>query len=114
MRALFTALSLFTIFTGALFAQASGRITGSVADVTGAGVAGATVQLHLSGTASVASAPTTSGDGLFSFASVAAGSYDVSVENPGFAKYTARGVVVNAARESVLPPIKLEIRAVEQ
>jgi hypothetical protein len=114
MRTGFAVLSLFTIFTGALFAQASGRITGSVGDATGAGIAGATVQLHLAGTSAVAASTTTSSDGLFSFAAVSAGSYDVTVENPGFAKYSARGVVVNAARETVMPAIKLEIRAVEQ
>ena len=39
---------------------------------------------------------------------------DLSVENAGFAKYTARGVTVNAARETSLAAVRLEVKSVEQ
>ena len=107
-------LPLLFVFTGALFAQASGKLTGNITDKTGAAVAGAIVQLQIPNTPTVAASTTSSSEGLFSFAGVAAGSYDLSVENPGFAKFTSHGVTVNAARETVIPAIKLEVRSVEQ
>jgi hypothetical protein len=57
---------------------------------------------------------TTSTEGIFSFAAVQAGSYDLSVENAGFAKYSFRGVTVNPGQETAVPPIKLEVKSVEQ
>src|SRR6059058_3565680 len=107
-------ICIFVAFSATLFGQASGRITGSVMDASGAPVAGATVHLNMAGAASVLANTTTSSDGLFSFAAVQAGSYDLSVENAGFAKFTARGVTVNAARETSLAAVRLEVKSVEQ
>jgi Carboxypeptidase regulatory-like domain/TonB dependent receptor len=99
---------------GALFAQSTGRITGNVTDASGAPVAGASVNLSLAGAASVMATTNTTAEGLFSFAAVQAGSYDLSVESKGFSKFTSRGVVVNAARETAFPTVRLEVKAVEQ
>src|SRR5262249_48359505 len=69
---------------------------------------------YMTGVTRVMATTTTTGEGLFSFAAVQAGSYDLSVENPGFSRFVTRGLVVNAARETTFPTIKLEIRSVEQ
>src|SRR5262245_35977926 len=97
-----------------LFGQSTGRITGSVTDASGSPVAGATVNLSMTGAGRALASTTTTAEGLFSFAAVQAGSYDLSVENPGFAKFTSRGLGVNPARETVIPAIRLEIKSVEQ
>jgi len=107
-------LCSYWFFSVALYAQSTGRITGSVSDTSGAPVAGATVNLYMTGVTSVMATTTTTGEGLFSFAAVQAGSYDLSVENPGFSRFVTRGLVVNAARETTFPTIKLEIKSVEQ
>jgi hypothetical protein len=101
-------------FFPALYAQSTGRITGSVSDTSGAAIAGATVNLYMTGATAVIATTNTTADGLFSFAAVQAGSYDLSIENPGFAKSITRGLVVNAARETTFPTVKLEVKAVEQ
>ena len=49
------------------------------------------------------------GDGLFAFTGVGAGTYDVVVSAPGFRKHTDRGVVLTAGVETALPAIKLEV-----
>lgn len=113
-RAALAAPLLLCACVAGLFAQASGRISGSVTDATGSAVPGASVSLQLPGSPAVVANTTTTSEGLFSFAAVAAATYDLSVENAGFAKFTLRSVIVNAARETVVPAVRLEIRSVEQ
>jgi hypothetical protein len=108
------ALATVSVFSAAIWAQSTGRISGSIYDGSGAPVPGATVHLQRAGSAAAIQTTTASSDGLFSFAAVQAGSYDISVESSGFAKYDYRGLIVNASRETVVPTVKLELKSVEQ
>src|SRR5262249_49916628 len=108
------ALLSLVLVSADLSAQSTGRITGSVTDSSAAPVAGASVNLYMAGASGVIATTNTTAEGLFSFAAVQAGSYDIGVENPGFSKFTSRGVVVHAAQETSLPAFRLEVKAVEQ
>jgi len=95
-------------------AQIDGRVSGSVMDASGAPVPGATVNLYLAGGARPLLAQKTSVDGLFHFMGVRAADYDLTVEAAGFAKSIIRGITVNAARETSVAQIKLELPTVQQ
>ena len=98
-----------------LFSQSStGRVTGSVADATEAAVPGATVKLLMVGSTAPMQTTTTSADGVFAFSTVQPGSYSVSVESSGFAKYLYSPVIVNPAIETALPAIRLDLQSVQQ
>jgi len=98
----------------AAVAQVSGRLTGSVVDVSGAGVAGASVSLKLAGGAKTVLAASASQTGLFELAGVRPEYYDVEVSAPGFEIRTLRGVKIDPAQQTVLPPVRLELSAVRQ
>ena len=90
-----------------LTAQVAGRMSGSVADQTGAAVPEARVSLLLpAGTAPVLVATTTT-EGLFNLTGVRPDLYDLLIEASGFQKYTIQGVKVDPARETALPVITL-------
>jgi hypothetical protein len=110
----FLATTFYLATTAAVYAQSTGRITGSVTDASGAAVPGATVSLHMSGGSAAIQTATTTSDGLFSFAAIQPGAYDLSVGSSGFASFSYRAAVVNAARETVIPTIKLELKSVQQ
>src|SRR5579864_5730893 len=78
-------------------AQESGRITGIVVDQSGSGVPGAKVDLYLEGTGAPALSTLTTTAGAYTFASVRAATYSVTVEAAGFSKSTVSGVIVNSA-----------------
>ncbi len=108
------ALCALLLLSVCLSAQVSGRITGSVADASGAMVPGATVNLYFAGGKSVALTSTTTGEGLFSISGVRPDFYDLTVESTGFFTYTLRGLKVDPSRETALPEIKLELSSVSQ
>lgn len=95
-------------------AQFDGRVSGSVADPTGAAVPGATVSLFLPGGNKPLLSTKTSSDGLFHFIGVRPGDYDLRVEASGFIKVELRGLTVDAARESTAPAIKLALATATQ
>jgi hypothetical protein len=95
-------------------AQFSGRVTGSVADASGAVVPGADVELYLAGGRRPLLTATTSTDGSYNFIGVRPAYYDLTVEAKGFVKTTLRGISVDAARETSVPQIKLELPTVTQ
>jgi hypothetical protein len=97
------------VFTGCLSAQVTSRLTGSVLDPAGAAVPSAVVDVFLPGGAKPLLSSVATGDGIFAFTGVNAGTYDVVVSAPGFRKHTERGVVLTAGVETALPAIKLEI-----
>src|SRR5262245_51713625 len=70
-----------------LFAQATGRLTGTVADPSGAKIADATVSIYLAGGKTAILTAKTSSEGLFDFPALRAELYDVGVEAPGFTRY---------------------------
>ena len=97
-----------------LQAQNNGTLTGSVLDQTGAAVPNAPVELLLPGGASAILRTTTGADGSFSISTVKPGTYQLSVDVPGFAKSTLTGVVVDPGKESTLPPLQLHLATSSQ
>lgn len=88
--------------------QSSGRVAGAVVDATGASVPDAEVALYLSGGQRPLLTTKTAIDGQFNFIGVRPAEYDVVVVARGFVKTTLRKVNVDPARETSIPPIKLE------
>ncbi len=107
-------LALLCLASSPIFAQVTGRLSGSVVDSSGAAVANADVSLFLpDGNKAVISTKTTS-DGLFNFSGVAASTYTVAVEFSGFNQTRLQGVRVEPARETSLPAIKLDVSTISQ
>jgi hypothetical protein len=92
-----------------LSAQVTSRLTGSIVDPSGSVVPNAVVEVFMPGGTKPLLTATATGDGLFAFSGVSAGTYDVTVGAPGFRKHTDRGVVLTAGVETALPAIKLEV-----
>jgi hypothetical protein len=94
IRALFTIIMLVAVPV-ALHAQAYyGSIVGNVTDSQGAAVVGAKVTATANGT-DVKSTTTTSGQGTFSLAQLAVGTYVVRINAPGFKEFVSNGVEVH-------------------
>jgi len=107
-------LALHLMMAGTLFAQATGRLSGSVVDPSGAVVAGATVDLMLpGGTRPILSAVTT-GDGLFNLIGVPAGTYELAITAQGYKRHVEQEVVVRPGQELALTVVKLEIGQVAE
>src|SRR6266536_6184869 len=102
------------ILGGSVWAQVTGRLSGSVTDASGAPVPNAEVNLLLAGGSKAALSTVTTGDGLFSFTNVRPETYDLTIESKGFVKYTLRGVKVDTGRETSLPATQLALPAVTQ
>src|ERR1700704_6093485 len=77
---------LLMLLSAPLQAQNNGTLTGSVLDQTGAAVPNAPVELLLPGGSSAILRTSTGADGSFSISTVKPGTYQLSVEVPGFAK----------------------------
>lgn len=107
-------LALFLLLTAPVSAQLSGRISGAVVDASGASVPGAEVRLYLSGGNKPLLSTKTSADGLYHLLGVRPAEYDVEVEAAGFLKTALRGLVVDAARETPVPQIKLQLASIAQ
>src|SRR5450755_2878004 len=91
-RALALSLMLFTLLSCAAYAQQySGTINGTVTDSTAAAVAGAAVTATDKGTAATYNA-TTSDQGVYVFAQLPIGTYDVAVKKGSFKEFRPRGV----------------------
>jgi hypothetical protein len=85
-----------------------------VADASGAAVAGADVELYLAGGKRPLLAVKTSSDGTFNFIAVRPADYDLTADAKGFLKATVRNITVDAARETPVPQVKLQLPAVSQ
>src|SRR5580658_1218770 len=103
---------LLLLGLGPLFAQFSGRVTGSVVDTSGAYIPDAQVSLYLAGGQKPLLTTKTSSSGEYYFNSVRASNYDLTVEAKGFLKYTVRGIVADPARETDVPLIKLQVASI--
>jgi hypothetical protein len=97
-----------------VYAQFSGRVTGAVVDASGAAVPGAQVDLLLAGGKRPLLTVKTSSDGQFHFIGVRPADYDVTVDAKSFVKATIRNVTVDAAKETEVPAIKLQLATVTQ
>lgn len=91
-------------------AWAQGSLRGSVMDLLGARVAGATVTLTGGDTRAEAA---TSADGTFSFDAVAAGRYQVVASAPGFAASTSAPVYVGSGQH-VSVDVTLQVGPIQQ
>src|SRR5438552_486839 len=97
-----------------LLAQFSGRVTGAVVDASGAAVPGADVELMVAGGKKAVLAAKTEGDGAYHLIGVRPADYDLSIQAKGFVTATLRNLVVDAARETDVPQIKLQLATVSQ
>ena len=95
-----TFICLF-VFAYVLFAQSSGSIAGKAVDLSGDPVPGATIQATNVQTKSVYKA-TTSAAGVFRFAQLPAGDYDLSSFNSGFVPFVREKVNIVAGQEQQL------------
>lgn len=111
-------LAILVLTSGTLaplaHAQFSGRVSGSVADPSGAPVPAAEVQLHLSGSSKAALTTKTTSDGLYHFVAVRPAIYDLWIEAPGFARVTRAKINVDQARETSIPAVQLSLSSVSQ
>jgi hypothetical protein len=92
--------------------QYSGTITGTVTDPSGAAIAGATVTATNTGTNATYST-TTSDQGVYSFAQLPVGMYDITVKQGSFKEFVAKGVEVHVSTSSEVNA-KLELGAASE
>ena len=92
--------------------QYSGTITGTVTDSTGASVPGATVTATNTGTGAVYNA-TTSDQGVYVFAQLPVGTYEVDVKKASFKAFVAKNVEVHTSTSTDISA-KLDIGAASE
>src|ERR1700692_3660242 len=95
-----------------LLGQTLGDISGRVSDPSGAGVPTAAVTLTNTATNAVRTENTT-GEGLYTFASVPPGIYNVKVEHPGFRTVSSTNVEVQV-QQSVRLDLTLQVGQVSE
>ena len=84
-----------SIGMGLLFAQSDrGTITGEITDSSGARVAGASINVTATLTGLTVKV-LSNADGIYTVSSLPIGQYSVSVEHPGFKKYSQQGITLN-------------------
>src|ERR1700730_7177520 len=93
-------------------AQDRGSITGTITDTSGASVPAASIVLRNPATG-LSQAFTSRGDGSFSFQSLPAGVYNITVEKPGFRKEEVTSVTV-AVNTSTRADIRMEVGQVQE
>jgi len=104
-------IAAWLALAGVAFGQFTSSVQGVVQDPTGAGVAKAAVQLTNNATGVIEKA-TTDSAGNFRFVSLAPGSYKVSVEVAGFAKYGSNITLLTEQNLNV--PITLKVGMVTE
>ena len=95
--ALATAALLLTFAAAPARAQGSGEITGTVTDSNGAIIPKAEVTLLNQATGAARTVPTNSA-GLFDFAGIDVGKYNITVKVSGFTTYKKTDIVMNVAQ----------------
>jgi hypothetical protein len=108
-RNLVPTLVLLTLGSTPVFGQATGRLTGSVTDPSGAAVPDAIVDLLLKDGAKPVLSTTTTAEGLFTMTNIRVGTYRIAVTSKAFAPYRADRIVIDASRDTTLPAIKLTL-----
>jgi len=89
------AVLLSTLLPGTAFAQGYGKISGIIADSTGAVIPGATVTATQTGTDAKSSVKAND-QGEYVFPSLAPSGYDLSVTAGGFSGYLQKGILLQA------------------
>ncbi len=111
---MFVRLSLALVCSLSLFAQSSGRISGTVTDGSGASIPGAAVELFLAGSQSAVVKVGTGADGNFVMAGIRPETYDLTVSATGFRKEVIRSIKVDTSSELALRTIKLELSSTSE
>src|SRR5437899_6554217 len=107
-------LALVILSAAALAGQTvSSSVQGVVTDSSGAVVGGATCTLTNEATGQAVTA-TAFADGAFRFASVSAGVYSLTIENPGFKLQSIRGITVTAGETHTLGRLALQVGEVKE
>jgi hypothetical protein len=94
-RSLFFAFVITLVLTGSALAQGLARISGTVADPTGAAIPNATVTATRNGTGTKTEVKA-NGEGQFIFPSLPPATYDLSVTSAGFTTYLQKGILLQA------------------
>ncbi len=92
---LYLSVFLLPLWSGSLFAQATGIIDGRVVDAGRGVIPGATVVVTAAAT-NVSRTTTTNEDGIYSFAALQPGNYSLKVEIQGFAPQVKSGLTLTA------------------
>jgi hypothetical protein len=95
-------------------AQFSGRVSGTVVDTSGAAIPGADVELFVAGGKKAVLATKTGADGGYHLIGVRPADYDLAVSAKGFLTASLRNLTVDAAKETDIPDIKLQLATVTQ
>src|SRR2546423_522620 len=114
MSRIFATLTVICMAAATLFAQLTGRLSGTVVDQAGGSVPDARVGLYLPGGKSALLTTTTNSDGIFDFIAVRPDLYMLTIESPGFNKHTEAEVKVDPARQKALAPITLSVASSTQ
>ncbi|HET9318474.1 MAG TPA: carboxypeptidase-like regulatory domain-containing protein, partial [Bryobacteraceae bacterium] len=95
-------------------AQGLGGLSGTVVDPSGAAIPGAKVELFLPGGKTPITTTESGSAGEFRIPSLRPTTYEIRVENTGFNGAKLANVVVDPARDTSLPPIRLEVASTTQ
>lgn len=111
-------LTLLLLFSSlAVFpanAQVTGKLSGSVSDQSGAVIPDATVSLFLAGGTRAIAITQTTAQGLYTFPSLSAVTYDVIIEKTGFLKHTTKSVKVDPGKETSIPETRLGVTSIAE
>lgn len=115
MTKLVSAWSVLSLALAAsLFAQSTGRISGTVTDSTGAAIPGASIELFLAGGQSPLLTTTTGAEGGFVLAGVRPETYDLAISTKGFRKEIIRKVKVDTSADLSLKTVALEVASTSE
>ena len=102
-------LALAALATATCWGQtASGRLSGTLLDPSGAAIVGAQITIRSESSGAV-SLLVSDASGAFHAVSLSPGLYNVEADVEGFRGKVIRGVKVDIAKETSLPPIQLEL-----
>ena len=106
------ALCIFLVLPVISAQITTGSLSGTARDTTGAAIPKAKVTLLNDSTNDVRNT-VSDGTGYFAFAAVQPGTYSVTVQAPGFAKWTQTGVVMNSGDTRMVSGIALTVGAAD-
>ncbi len=112
MKTLISIVCLLALASAAFAQSDRGTITGTVLDVSGAVIPTASIQAKNTATSEVYTAGTT-GTGNYTLANLPAGTYEFTVNAPGFKKYIRPGLTVQVA-ETIRVDASLEVGAANE
>src|ERR1700736_3310180 len=100
MSRIFAVVTISSLAVSTVFAQLTGRLSGTVVDQAGGSIPNAKVGLYLPGGKNALLATTTNAEGIFDFQAVRPDLYMLVIESPGFTKQTLAEVKIDPARQT--------------